>query len=134
MAKYFRTLIIVVFITGAGVWGFHQARFFEKLPLALSQTVDAADGEHGGTRRGRGNGFRGGAGQRGRGGIEHEENSFVGHRGRGQGRHAMTASPEGWINVLAYFSIFVFVVMLTYYGERGIRNYANRHEPCVTSS
>jgi hypothetical protein len=143
MRKHIKTLIIVILITGAALWGSQQLRFFEKLPAVFSQTAFAAHvSPDEGIGRGQG-GFRGGRGRgnldpsqpqtfpfTGSGSLQRSGNSFG---GRGQGGHARTASLAGWVNVSAYLSIFAFIVMLTYYGELGIRKLAKRQEACVSS-
>lgn len=134
MRKQIKTLFIVVLITGVALWGSQQLRFFQRLSMVFGQPAFAANGpsNEGLQRRGQG-GYRGGAGQESRKGIVRGGNGFGG-RGRGQGGHARTASLEGWINVLAYLSIFAFFVMLAYYGEQSIRKLGNRPKACVTSS
>jgi len=149
MRKYLKTLIIIVVITGAAVWGFQYLRFFDRLPAAFSQTVVAATESHGeGFGQSQG-GYRGGRvqenpetlqsqtlqlperkGQR-RGGNEFGGNGF-GDMGQG-GDHHKTASLASWVNVSAYLSIFAFFVMMTYYGELGIRTFMQRRETCVST-
>jgi hypothetical protein len=143
MPKHIKTLIIVVLMTGAALWGSQQLRFFEKLPTAFSQAAFAAnESPGGGVGRGQG-GFRGG---KGRGNLDPSQSQTLpsieseslqrsgnGFGGRRQGGHAKTASLAGWVNVSAYLSIFTFVVMLTYYGELGLRNLMKRREACVSS-
>ena len=135
MRKYITTLIIVIIITGAAVWGTQHLQFFQKLPLVFSQAVFAENGiQDEDMPREQGRGFRGG-----RGSVAEREGSGRGGHGsgglggRGQGRHAMTVSLAGWVNVLAYLSIFAFITMLTYYGEFGIRKLVKRQEACTVS-
>lgn len=128
MAKHFNIVIIVVLISGAAVWGFQQTQFFTKLPRVFSGTSAPPGGkgrppfgERNGSMPG---GVDGAAGQRPiPGGGENN-----GAAGRPVGPPITLAS---WLNVLAYFAIFAFTIMLTYYAELGIRAYTNRREPCV---
>ena len=130
MRKLPGTLVIVVLITAAAVWGCRHLQFFERLPMVFGQRAFAASGDSDGGQL-----FR----QRNRG-RQLPTTSGEGRKrgadglGRGQGRHAMTVSSEGWLNVLAYLSVFVFFVMLTYYGEQALRKLVNRREACVTTS
>jgi hypothetical protein len=141
MRKHLKTLIIIVVITGAAVWGFQHLQFFDRLPVAFSQTVAAATNEVRGQVQGGYRGGRGGENQdaahqlperRGqvRGGSTAGGNGF---RGRGQGGgHNKTASLAGWVNVTAYLTIFTFFIMLTYYSELGIRAIMQHREACVS--
>jgi hypothetical protein len=137
MRKHLKTLIIIVVITVGGIWGFRHLQFFDKLPVAFSQTVAAATDEVRGEGQG---GYRGGRGRENpdaahqlpeRKGQARDGNDF---RGRGQGGgHNRTASLAGWVNVSAYLTIFAFFIMLTYYGELGIRAIMQRREACVST-
>lgn len=103
MLKNIAIIILVLLITGSAVWAVQRVRFFEKLPLLTQSLTALSDNEAALSGRG---GGRGGGG-RGRGRMNH-------------GGHIAGPSSEGWLNVLAYLSILAGVVMLTYYGERGL--------------
>lgn len=136
MRKHMKTLIIIGVMTGTAVWGFQHVRFFDKLLIALNQKVFIGTELHGkDIGQGQG-GYRGGRSrsvpqsqthelpeprEQGRGG-----NGFGG-MGQGGG-HNRTASFAGWVNVTAYLLIFAFFIMLTYYGELGIRTIMQRRE------
>ena len=98
MRRKITIIILIIAVTVSALWGVQRVRFFDKLPMLLHEF--SADEQ----------------GYMGRG---PERGGMPGPNGREQ---TLTQSLARWINVLAYLSIFAFVVFLAYYGERGLCN------------
>lgn len=138
MFKKIAAIVLVVAITGAALWGFQHVRFFEKLPdffqsAFASDSFPAGGQQHGYDSMQRNAGetapehatvdFSAEEAPRSQGsqqGGREQGGEGFGDMQRGGRGHGMAVSPAGWVNVMAYFTIFAFVVMLTYYGERGL--------------
>lgn len=112
MRKALGMSVLVLLISCAAAWGTQQVRMFQRLPMAFSSLAFAANDAQ----------------------EFHAPTSPNGEAGERPQRHG-TASPlENWKNVLAYFSIFAFVVMLTHYSEDGLRKFAHRRELNMSAS
>ena len=106
MRKALGISALILLISCAAAWGAQQVRMFQRLPMAFSSLAFAANDaqeSHTPTR----------------------PNSEAGERPQ---RHGTTSPVENWKHVLAYCSIFAFVVMLTHYSERGLCKFAHRRE------
>jgi hypothetical protein len=99
MVKRIFTLTLIVIISGSAAYSLSSLRFFEKLGMAFHETGPRTQ--------------RGPIDQ----GQEPPERSG---RPGGHGAHSIPLS-KGLLQVGAYFAVFAFVAMVTYYAERTLR-------------
>ena len=120
MRKYLGTSALVVFISCAAVWGAQLVKFFQRLPMAFSSLAFAADGASNQGRPPRADAQE----------FHAPTSPNEGKTERPQ-RHGKASASESWKNVLAYFAVFAFVVMLTGCSEQGLRKFAHRRDRCL---
>jgi len=116
MRKLLGTCLLVVSISCAAIWGTQQIRFFQRLPMAVASQAFAANtvSNQGRPPQPDPQEFH----------APTRPNDEMAERPQKRERGASSA---GWMNILAYCSIFVFVVMQTYYIEQRIQRSIGRH-------
>lgn len=101
-------LVLILLISGAAVYSFVSLGFFDKLGMVFQ--------ESGQMQR------HGQAGQHAR----------MGWRGSGRGGgHGAISLWDGLLQMGAYFAVFAFVVMLTYYGEQLLKKHPVSNKECT---
>ena len=119
MRKVLGMCVVVALISWTAVWGSQHIRFFQRLSSSFnSLTFSSAESSD--------QGRLSKSTTEGGNSAAHSQNS---ERGGGRpGEHQVPPLSETVKNVLAYFAIFAFMVMLTYYAEQGVRTVTERRK------
>ena len=105
MMKKTFILVLILLISGVAAYSFVSIEFSDKLGMVFRES-----------------------GQMQRNGQTGQKPNGSGRAGR----HGAISSWDGLFQIGAYFSVFAFVVMLTYYGEQLLRKPSSSKKVCTS--